>query len=74
LIGELIEAAGAERQAALAREITKMHETFYRGTLQEIHDNITKQFSGDVKGECVLVVEGLTREKNSKNKEKYTEE
>ena len=69
LIGELIEVAGPERQATLGREITKMHETFYRGSLKEISDNITKQFPGDVKGECVLVVEGLTREKNSRSKE-----
>jgi 16S rRNA (cytidine1402-2'-O)-methyltransferase len=61
LIAELIEVAGEERQAALAREITKIHETFYRGTLKEILDSITKQFPNDVKGECVLVVEGLTR-------------
>jgi 16S rRNA (cytidine1402-2'-O)-methyltransferase len=61
LIAELIEAAGSERQAAVAREITKIHETFYRGTLKEILENITKQFSGDVKGECVLVIEGLSR-------------
>ncbi len=61
LITEMIEAAGKERQAALAREITKIHETFYRGTLTEILDNITKQFPNDVKGECVLVIEGATK-------------
>ena len=61
LIAEMIEAAGEERQAALAREITKIHETFYRGTLKEILDNITKQFPNDVKGECVLVVEGAAK-------------
>ncbi len=61
LISELIEAAGPERQAALAREITKMYETFYRGTLQEILELIDKQFPNDVKGECVLVVEGFNK-------------
>ena len=60
LISELIESSGEERQAALGREITKIHETFYRGTLTEILDAITKQFPGDVKGECVLVIAGLT--------------
>src|SRR5205085_6088000 len=58
LIAEMIEAAGEERQGALAREITKIHETFYRGSLKEILENISKQFPGDVKGECVLIVEG----------------
>jgi len=61
LVAELIEVAGNDRQAAVAREITKLHETFYRGTLKEILDNITKQFPNDVKGECVLVIEGMTR-------------
>ena len=61
LISEMIEAAGEERQAALAREITKIHETFYRGTLKEILDNITKQFPNDVKGECVLIIEGANK-------------
>ena len=65
LIAELILAADGDRQAALAREITKIHETFYRGSLREIHEKITNQFPNDVKGECVLVVEGLTRHKNS---------
>ncbi|MEP7233901.1 MAG: 16S rRNA (cytidine(1402)-2'-O)-methyltransferase [Ignavibacteriota bacterium] len=63
LIGELIEVAGSERQAALCREITKLHETFYRGTLNEILESIEKQFPGDVKGECVLVVEGYSKKK-----------
>ena len=61
LIGELIEEAGEERQAALGREITKIYETFYRGTLKEILDSIEKQFPNDVKGECVIVINGLTR-------------
>jgi 16S rRNA (cytidine1402-2'-O)-methyltransferase len=61
LIGELIEAAGENRQGALAREITKIHETFYRGTLKEILESITKQFPNDVKGECVFVIEGMDR-------------
>lgn len=66
LIAELIEVAGGDRQAALGREITKLHETFYRGTLKEILDTITKQFPEEVKGECVLVIEGLTK-KSKKN-------
>ncbi|MDP4219328.1 MAG: 16S rRNA (cytidine(1402)-2'-O)-methyltransferase [Bacteroidota bacterium] len=69
LISELITYAGEDRQAALAREITKIHETFYRGTLKEILTAIEKQFPADVKGECVLVVEGRTR--NSKKDRIY---
>ena len=58
LLRELIEVCGAERRCALAREITKLHETVYRGTLQEVQAALEAQFPGDVKGECVLVLEG----------------
>ncbi len=57
LLKELIEHCGAERRCALAREITKLHETVYRGTLQEVLTSIETQFPGDVKGEIVLVLE-----------------
>lgn len=56
LLGELIEAAGADREVALCREITKIHEHIYRGTATEVLAQIEKQFPADVKGECVLVV------------------
>lgn len=59
LLKELIEVCGAERGCALAREITKLHETFYRGTLAEVLEAIEKKFPEDVKGECVLVLEGV---------------
>jgi 16S rRNA (cytidine1402-2'-O)-methyltransferase len=58
LLKELITVCGEERKCALAREITKLHETFYRGTLTEVLAAIEKQFPEDVKGECVLVLEG----------------
>jgi 16S rRNA (cytidine1402-2'-O)-methyltransferase len=58
LLKELIEGCGAERGCALAREITKLHETFYRGTLTEVLEALEKKFPEDVKGECVLVLEG----------------
>lgn len=58
LLKELIEVCGPERGCALAREITKLHETFYRGTLTEVLEAIEKKFPEDVKGECVLVLEG----------------
>ena len=47
---------GAERKAVVARELTKMHETFHRGTLSELE----KEFSAmsKVRGEIVIVVQG----------------
>ncbi|MFI5263906.1 MAG: 16S rRNA (cytidine(1402)-2'-O)-methyltransferase, partial [Candidatus Kapaibacterium sp.] len=73
LIAQLIEAAGPDRRAALGREITKIHEHFYRGTLDEILKELEAKFPNDVKGECVLIVEGLERERTSKDKESVEE-
>jgi 16S rRNA (cytidine1402-2'-O)-methyltransferase len=45
-----------DRRACLAREITKMHEEYLRGTLGEI--GATLELRPQVKGECVLFVPG----------------
>lgn len=42
------------RSASVSRELTKLHEETVRGTLAEL----SARFSGDVKGEITLVVEG----------------
>ena len=42
------------RQAVLLRELTKLHEEIARGTISELRD----RFSGEVKGEITLVIEG----------------
>ncbi|MBS1902654.1 MAG: 16S rRNA (cytidine(1402)-2'-O)-methyltransferase [Bacteroidetes bacterium] len=60
LFTELIDACGPERGAALCRELTKLHEQIYRGTLREILNSVEKQFPNDVKGECVVVISGAT--------------
>jgi 16S rRNA (cytidine1402-2'-O)-methyltransferase len=54
LITQLIEAAGGQRQAAVAREISKKFEEYRRGTLDELLewvDGMTK-----VRGEIVVVL------------------
>jgi len=43
-----------DRRACVAREITKVHETFVRGRLSEL----AERFAGEVLGEVTLVVEG----------------
>jgi 16S rRNA (cytidine1402-2'-O)-methyltransferase len=58
LLKEMADACGEERIVSLCRELTKLHEQIYRGSLKEISDQIEKQFPNDVKGECVLVVSG----------------
>ena len=44
-----------DRQACVARELTKIHEQFLRGTLSELGNFAT---SNKILGECVLVVAG----------------
>jgi len=52
---EFASAFGAERQASVSRELTKMFEENKRGTLEEL----IKYFSSKtVKGEIVIIVEG----------------
>ncbi len=51
----MAEVFGAEREAWLARELTKMHEEWIGPDLGSIASQIAGR---DVKGECVLVVKG----------------
>jgi 16S rRNA (cytidine1402-2'-O)-methyltransferase len=55
LLAELTGILG-DRQAVLAREMTKRHEEFIRGTLSHILDVLTLR--GDVRGECTLLIAG----------------
>ena len=55
LLREIIDAMG-DRQGVMAREMTKRHEEFIRGTLSQIIENLEAR-SG-VKGECTLLVAG----------------
>jgi 16S rRNA (cytidine1402-2'-O)-methyltransferase len=52
-----VETFGAERQACVSREITKMYEENVRGTLSEIIANFANR---SIKGEIVIVVQGRT--------------
>jgi len=57
LLVELVEVFG-ERRACVARELTKLHESFHRGTLRELRDCFTTQNAP--KGECTVLVAGTT--------------
>jgi len=50
--------AFGDRPAAVARELTKLHEEIARGTLSSLAD----RFSGEVRGEVTLVVGGASGE------------
>ena len=53
-LNQLAETFGADRPCAVAREISKMHEEFARGTLSSVAEMFSERPS--VKGECVIVV------------------
>jgi 16S rRNA (cytidine1402-2'-O)-methyltransferase len=58
LLDDLAAACGAQRNAAVARELTKLHESVVRGTL----DDLRRQYeTGPVRGEIVVVLAGAAR-------------
>lgn len=57
----LVEAFGPDRQAVAARELTKLHETIYRGTLAEVLQQVDSA-AGATKGEYTLVISGAAEE------------
>ncbi|HEV7714883.1 MAG TPA: SAM-dependent methyltransferase, partial [Steroidobacteraceae bacterium] len=48
---------GSEREAAVARELTKAHETTYRGTLAQLAER-AKSEANFARGEITIVVQG----------------
>ena len=54
---DLAEACGPLRRAAVARELTKLHEELVRGSLAEL----CEWSEGPVKGEVVVVIEGAQK-------------
>jgi 16S rRNA (cytidine1402-2'-O)-methyltransferase len=55
LLRDLAAACGSERPIVVARELTKLHETFVRGTLAEV----TAYYEGEtIRGEVVLLIGG----------------
>jgi 16S rRNA (cytidine1402-2'-O)-methyltransferase len=55
LLRDLMQVAGAERRVAVARELTKLHEEVFRGTVEEA---VRRFETGEIRGEIVVVVEG----------------
>lgn len=54
-LGQFAESFGADRQVAVCREISKIHEECVRGTLTEVMEHFT---TNEPKGEIVVVLEG----------------
>jgi len=59
LLEDLLQVCGDERRVVVGREITKLYETFVRGTLREAFAYYEDQ---QVRGEVVVVLEGARAE------------
>lgn len=57
MLADLASAFGAHRRATVARELTKTHETLYRGTLEELAHRAREE-ENFRRGELTIVVEG----------------
>ncbi len=53
---DMIEYFGAERECCVSRELTKMFEENYRGTLQQTLEHFSAK---TIKGEIVMVIKGV---------------
>jgi 16S rRNA (cytidine1402-2'-O)-methyltransferase len=62
-----LESALGDRQIAVARELTKVHEEIWRGTIDRAVEHFTKT---EPRGEFTLVVEGKAKDE----KQKWTED
>lgn len=60
-LADLATEFGDDRRAVVARELTKAHETIYRGTLAELAQRSAKE-DNFTRGEITIVVAGATRE------------
>lgn len=67
-LGELAQACGADRPAAVCREISKLHDTTVRGTLGELTEFFT---ANRARGEIVIVIGGKPAPSRSEHKNKY---
>ena len=67
----LAERLGGERRVSVCRELTKRHETVFRASLAEA---VSYYDVNEPKGECVLVIEGMSREAaDQEEKEKWAD-
>lgn len=64
-LAQFIEFYGAERQVAVCREISKVHEECVRGTLEEVLGHFQEV---EPRGEFVIILSGAEVEKKKKNK------
>ena len=68
---QFAEIFGPDRECSVAREISKLHETHHRGTLQELANYFNEN---EPKGEIVIIVAGAPQEPRGQHVNKYREQ
>ena len=66
---QFVDSFGADRDASVCREISKLHDTTQNGTLQELVSHFKQE---PPRGEIVIVVSGKSSEPHVKN-DKYAQ-
>jgi 16S rRNA (cytidine1402-2'-O)-methyltransferase len=66
---DLAEVCGPNRQAVIARELTKLHESVLRGSLSGLIEALDSQ--EEIKGEIVVLVGGAPRGERPVHKDRY---
>ena len=61
---QFMEFFGSERQAAVAREISKVHEEIVRGTLADLVEHF---MANEPRGEIVIIVAGIDKQNKKPN-------
>ena len=67
-LSQFAEIFGPDRECSVAREISKLHETHHRGTLQELVNYFNEH---EPKGEIVIVLAGLPEVPKAQHTNKY---
>ena len=60
---DVLAVLGPQRRIVIARELTKIHEEFLRGTAAQVLDTVKRR--GEMKGEIVLMIAPVGKEENS---------
>lgn len=70
LVDDLVDICGEERKICVARELTKMHEEYLRGTARDVRATLRER--NEVRGECVVVIgpgNGTEKEEGASQRE-----
>lgn len=63
-LGQLVEYFGENRKVCVVREVSKMFETYHRGTAQELHTYFS---STPPRGEIVVIIEGKNKKDDDRS-------